>query len=90
MRWIRCFAGSTGWLDTYKKAMKWKVGEFYARARAMAGLARILFGRERGEIRKTGSAKMAGGSVIYQLQGLTLRFAVNIEYLFLNKYLYEK
>ena len=90
MRWIRCFAGSTGWLDTYKKAMKWKVGEFYARARAMAGFPRILFGRERGEIEMCSPRKTLRGKLPVIYQGLTLRFAVNVEYLFLNKYLDEK
>ena len=48
-----------GWLETYKKTLKWKDEGFYARA--MAELPRILFGRERGkvEIRKTGSDQMA-------------------------------
>ena len=34
---------------TSKKSMKWKVGLFYARR--MAGFPRILFGRERGNLR---------------------------------------
>ena len=47
IQWIRYFASSTGWLDeTYKKSMKWKVWEFFARG--MAEFHRILFGRERG------------------------------------------
>ena len=92
IQWIRNFAGSTGWLVTSKKSIKWKVGELYARR--MAGFPRILFGLE---IRKTGSdmikwlmfcpRKTLRGKLLVRYQGLTLRFAVNVDFLFLNKYL---
>ena len=75
--------------------MKWKVGELYARG--VVEFPRILFGRERGNLRyaRLGLIKWLMYSprktlrgkqpVIYQ--GLTLRFAVNVDFLFLNKYL---
>ena len=82
------------WLDTYKKkAMKWKEKEF--NARAMAKLPRIRFGHERGNVRypRLGLIKWLKYSprkasrrklpVIYQ--GLTLGFAVNVDFSFLNK-----
>ena len=75
--------------------MKWKVGELYARA--MAGFPRILFGRERGNLRYArlglikwmiySPGKTLRGKLPVRYQGLTLRFAVNVEFLFLNKYL---
>ena len=94
--WIRYFAGSTGWLDeTSKKPMKWKVGEFYARR--IPGFPRILFGRERGNLRYArlglikwlmySPRKTLRGKLPVRYQGLTLRFAVNVDFLFLNKYL---
>ena len=75
--------------------MKWKVGEFYARR--MAGFPRILFGRERGNLRYArlglikwlmySPRKTLRGKLPVRNQGLTLRFAINAEFLFLNKYL---
>ena len=95
IQWIRYFAGSTGWLDTSKKSMKWKVGESYARA--MAGFPRILFGRERDNLRYArlglikwlmcSPRKTLRGKLLIRYQGLTLRFAVNVDFSFLNKYL---
>ena len=74
--------------------MKWKVGEFSARA--LAGLPRILFGRERGNLRYARLGlikwlmyiprKTLRGKLPVRYQGLTLRFAVNVDFLFLNKY----
>ena len=66
--------------------MKCKVGEFYARA--MAGFPRILFGRE--SLIKWlmySPRKMLRGKLPVRYQGLTLRFAVNVDFFFLNKYL---
>ena len=93
---VRYFAGSSGWLDTYKKSMKWKVWEFYARG--MAEFPRILFGRERGNLTYArlglikwlmySPRKTLRGKLPVRYQGLTLRFAVNVDVLFLNRYLY--
>ena len=73
--------------------MKWKEQEFYARA--MADLPRILFGRERGNVRyarlglikwlKYSPPKALRGTAPVRYQGLTLRFAVNVDFLFFNK-----
>ena len=78
-----------------KKTMKWKVGEFCARR--IPGFPRILFGRERGNLRYArlglikwlmySPRKTWRGKLPVRYQGLTLRFAVNVEFLFLNKYL---
>ena len=63
--------------------MKWKVGEFYARA--MAGLPRILFGHQRGNLRhatlglikwlKYSRRKTLRGKLPVRYQVPTLRFA---------------
>ena len=76
--------------------MKWKVGEFYALV--MAGFLRIIFWRERGNLRYTrlglikwlmySPRKTLRGKLPVRYQGLTLRFAVNVDVLFLNRYLY--
>ena len=73
--------------------MKWKEQEFYARA--MAELPRILLGRKRGNVRyarlglikwlKYSSRKALREKVPVRYQGLTLRFAVNIDFSFLNE-----
>ena len=78
--------------------MKRKVGEFYARA--MAGFPRILFGRERGNLRYArlglikwlmySPRKTFRGKLPVRYQCLTLRVAVNVDFLFLNKYLDSK
>ena len=96
IQWIPYFAGSTGWLDTSKKSMKWKARELYARG--MAEFPRILFGRERGNLRYArlglikwlmySTRKTLRGKLPIRYQGLTLRFAVNVDVLFLNRYLY--
>ena len=75
--------------------MKWKVGEFYAHR--MAGFPIILFGRERGNLRFArlglikwlmySPRKTLRGKLPVRYQGLTLKFAVNVDFLFLNKYL---
>ena len=80
---------------TSKKPMKWKVGEFYARR--IPGFTRILFGRERGNLRYAtlglikwlmySPRKTSRGKLPVRYQGLTLRFAVNVDFLFLIKYL---
>ena len=64
--------------------MKWKEQESYARA--MAELSRIVFGRERGNVRyarlgaikwlKYSPRKALRGKLPVRYQGLTLRFAV--------------
>ena len=64
-------------------------------ARAMAELPRILFGRKRGNVRyarlglikwlKYSPRKALRGKLPVRYQGLTLRFAVNIDFSFLNK-----
>ena len=71
-----------------KKTMKWKEQEFYARA--MAELPRILFGRKRGNVRyarlglikwlKNSPRKALRGKLPVRYQGLTLTFAVNIDF----------
>ena len=73
-----------------KKPMKWKAQEFYARA--MAELAITLFGRERGNARlvmikwlKYSPRKALRGKLPVRYQGLTLRFAVNVDFKLLNK-----
>ena len=68
--------------------MKWKVGEFYARR--IPGFPRILFGRERGNLRYArlglikwlmySPRKTLRGKLPVRYQGLTLRFAVNVEF----------
>ena len=73
--------------------MKCKVGEFYARR--MAGFPRILFGRERGNLRYAGLGlikwlmysprKTMRGKLQVRYQGLTLRFAVNVDFLFFEQ-----
>ena len=73
--------------------MKWKEQELYARA--MAELPRILFGCKRGNVRyarlglikwlKYSPPKALRGKLQVRYQGLTLRFAVNVEFSFLNK-----
>ena len=78
---------------TYKKTMKWKEQEFYARA--MAELPRILFGCQRGNVRyarlglitwlKYSPRKALRGKLPVRYQGLTLRFAVSVDFSFLNK-----
>ena len=75
--------------------MKCQEEEFYARA--MAGLTRIIYGRERGNLKYArlglikwpmySPRKTLRGKVPVRLQGLTLRFAVNVDFSFLNKYL---
>ena len=65
--------------------------------RAMAGFTRILFGGEKGNLKyaRLGLIKWLMYSpqktLIEKLQvryqGLTLRFDVNVDFLFLNKYL---
>ena len=75
--------------------MKWKEAEFYARA--MAELPRIIFEREGGNYVRLGlikwlmymysPRKTLKGKLPVRYQGLTLRFAVNVDFLFLNKYL---
>ena len=73
-------------------SMKWKVGEFHARR--MAGFPRIFFGNLRyarlGLIKwlMYSPRKTLRGKLPVRFQGLTLRFAVNVDALFLNKYLY--
>ena len=71
--------------------MKWKEQDFYARA--MAELPRILFGRQRGNVRyaRLGLIKWLKYSprkVLTKLpvryQGLTLRFPVNVNFSFVN------
>ena len=67
--------------------------EFYARA--MAELARILFGCQRGNVRyarlglikwlRYSPRKALKGKLPVRNQGLTLRFAVNVDFSFLNK-----
>ena len=79
--------------------MKWKVWEFYARG--MAEFPRILFGRERGNLRyarlglikwlmysprKTWRGKLL--KTTSQIPRSDLRFVVNVDVLFLNRYLY--
>ena len=71
-----------------KKTMKCQEEEFYACA--MAGLTRILYGRERGNLRYArlglikwpmyGPRKTLRGKVPVRLQGLALRFAVNVDF----------
>ena len=73
--------------------MKWKGQEFYARA--MAELPRILFGRGRGNVRyarlavikwpKYSPRKALRGTIPVRHQGLFFRFAVNVDFSFLNK-----
>ena len=73
--------------------MKWKVGELYARR--VPGFPRILFGHERGNLRYAtlglikwlmySPRKTLTGKLPVRYQGLTLRFAVNVEFLFLIK-----
>ena len=73
-----------------------KVWEFYARG--MAEFPRILFGRERGNLRYArlglikwlmySPRKTLRGKLPVRYQGLTLRFAVNVDVLFSNRYLY--
>ena len=73
--------------------MKWKGQELYARA--MAELPRILFGREQGNVRyarlglikwlKYSPQKALRGKLPVRYQGLTLRFAVNVDFSFLSK-----
>ena len=75
--------------------MKWKEEELYARA--MAGLPRNLYGRERGNLRYArlglikwpmySPRKTLRGKVPVRWQGLSLRFAVNVDFSYLNKYL---
>ena len=75
--------------------MKWKVWELYARG--MAEFPRILFGRRRGNLRYArlglikwlmySPRKTSRGKLPVRYQGLTLRFAVNVDVLFLNRYL---
>ena len=72
---------------------RWKKQEFYARA--MAILPRILFGRKRGNVRyarlglitwlKYSLRKAFRRKLPVRCQGLTLRFAVNVDFSFLNK-----
>ena len=72
-----------------KKSMKWKEQEFYARAMAE------LPGRERGNVRyarlglikwlKYSPRKALRAKIPVRYQGLTLRFAVNVHFSFLNK-----
>ena len=67
--------------------MKWKEEEFYARD--MAGLPRILYGRERGNLRFArlglikwpmySPRKTLRGKLPGRWQGLALRFAVNVD-----------
>ena len=62
----------------------------------MAELPRILFGRERGDLRyerlglikwqKHSLRKTLREKLPVRYQGLSLRFAVNVGFLFLNKY----
>ena len=62
----------------------------------MAELPRVLFGRERGNLRharlglkkwpKYSPRKTLRGLLPVRYQGLTLRFTVNVDFLFLNKY----
>ena len=76
-----------------KKTMKWKEQQFYARN--MAELPRILFGCERGNVRysrlglikwlKYSPREALRGNLPVRYQGLTLRFAVNVDFSFLNK-----
>ena len=76
-----------------KKTMKWKEQELYARA--MAKLPRILFECQRGNVRyarlglikwlKYSLRKALRGNLPVRYQGLTLRFAVNVDFVFLNK-----
>ena len=78
-----------------KKTMKCQEEEFYARA--MPGLPRIFYGRERGNLRYARLGlikwpmyiprKTLRGKVPVRWQGLALRFAVNVGFSFLNKYL---
>ena len=73
-----------------KKSMKWKEQEFYARA--MAELLRILFGCKRGNVRysrlglikwlKYSPREALRGNLPVRYQGLTLRFAVNVDFSF--------
>ena len=75
--------------------MKWKLGLLYARR--IPGFPRILFGRERGNLRYArlglikwlmySPRKTLRGKLPVRYQGLTLRFAVNVDFLFLIKYL---
>ena len=68
--------------------MKRKVGKFYARP--MAGFPRILFGRERANLRYVrlglikwlmySLQKTLRGKPPVRYQGLTLRFAVNVDF----------
>ena len=70
--------------------MKWKEQEFYARA--MAELPRILLGCERGNVRyarlglikwrKCSPRKALRRKLPVRYQGLTLRFAVNVNFSF--------
>ena len=70
--------------------MKWKVGELYARR--IPGFPRILFGRERGNLRCAtlglikwlmySPRKTWRGKLPVRYQGLTLRFAVNVDFIF--------
>ena len=76
-----------------KTTMKWKEQQFYAHN--MAKLPRILFGCERGNVRysrlglikwlKYSPREALRGSLPVRYQGLTLRFAVNVDFSFLNK-----
>ena len=73
--------------------MKWREEELHTRA--MAELPRTLFGRERSNLRyarlglikwlKYNPRKMLRGKLPGRNQGLSLRFALNVDFLFLNK-----
>ena len=73
--------------------MKWKEQELYARA--VAELPRILFGCKRGNVRysrlglikwlKYSPREALRGNLPVRYQGLTLRFAVNVDFSFLNE-----
>ena len=73
----------------------WKVSE--SCDRAMAGFPRILFGGEKGNLKYVrlglikwlmySPRKTLRGKLLVRYQRLTLRFDVNVDFLFLNKYL---
>ena len=81
-----------------KKTMKWKEQEFYAHA--MAELHRILFGCERGNVRysrlglikwlKYSPREALRGNLPVRYQGLTLRFAVNVDFSIFERIIWIK
>ena len=94
--WIdyRTYQGNLGEFEGVKNSMDsifyWKVRELFARR--MAGFPRILFGRERGNLRSARLGlikwlmyspwKTLRGKLLVRYQGLTLRFAVNVDFFY--------